>query len=274
MVEWDHGLKVWDFKVVNKLKIIKQNLIQWNRELFGNIFDKKAEVEADLAEVNEQVMRYGMDETLFLKDKKLMTDHESILAKEEVFCKQKSRETWLEVGDKNTKFFHNSIRMRRVRNHISRIKLSNGFEVANPIIIAKEVVDFFSLILNSDWSPHNSEQDMFIKNIPRLLNKDHSDVLTTKFSLAEVEVSLKKMSLNKSLGPDGFPISFLQVCWPFLGEEVTIALEGMRNSVLQLQANLDSSRALLESIWGRHVKDYISPFEGDLAMGSSWRSLD
>lgn len=192
--EWWNGTKIFGsgiFKVVNKLKIIKQNLIQWNKKHFGNIFDNKAQVEVALVEVNEEVMRFGMDETLFLKEKKLLVDHESILAKEEVFWKQKSRETWLEESDKNTKIFHNSVRMRRVRNHISKIKLSDGSEVANPKTIAKEVVDFFSLILNFDWSPHSFVQDRFINSIPKLLNKEHSNSLTTKFSLAEVEAALK-----------------------------------------------------------------------------------
>ncbi|XP_059067480.1 uncharacterized protein LOC131858298 [Cryptomeria japonica] len=178
------------YKVVNKLKIIKKNLIHWNKEHFGNIFDNKARVEAELVEVNEKVMRRGMDEALFLREKNLLVDHESILVKEEVFWKQKSRETWLEEGDKNTKFFHNSVRMRRVINHISKIKLSGGSEVANPKLIAKEAIDFFSLILNSDRSPHGFVQDKFIKCIPNLLSKDQTDSLTTKFSLAEVEAAL------------------------------------------------------------------------------------
>ncbi|XP_057842232.1 uncharacterized protein LOC131051668 [Cryptomeria japonica] len=188
------------FKIVNKLKIIKQNLIHWNKEHFGNIFDNKDQVEVELVEFNEKVMRHGMDEALFLREKKLLVDHESILAKEEVFWKQKFRETWLEEGDKNTKFFHNSVRMRRVINHISKIKLSDGSEVANPKSIATEVVDFFSLILNSDWSPHGSVHDKFIKCIPKLLSKDQTNFLTAKFSLAEVEAALMEMSPNKSPG--------------------------------------------------------------------------
>ncbi|XP_059068415.1 uncharacterized protein LOC131858937 [Cryptomeria japonica] len=230
--EWWNATKVSRsgiFKIVNKLKIIKQNLIHWNKEHFGNIFDNKAQVEADLVEVNEKVMRHGIDEAVFLREKKLLTDHESILAKEEVFWKQKSRETWLEEGDKNTKFFHNSVRMRRVINHISKINLSDGSEVANPKSIATEAVDIFSLILNFDWSPHGSIQDKFIRCIPKLLSKGQTNSLTAKFSLAEVEATLMQMSPDKSPGSDGFLTSFFKKCWPFLGVEVTTALEGMRN---------------------------------------------
>lgn len=93
--EWWNAAKVSRYgiyKVVNKLKIIKKNLIHWNKEHFGNIFDNKAQVEAELAKVNEKVMIHGMDEALFLREKKILADHESILAKEEVFWKQKSRE--------------------------------------------------------------------------------------------------------------------------------------------------------------------------------------
>ncbi|XP_059064608.1 uncharacterized protein LOC131856724 [Cryptomeria japonica] len=219
--EWWNGAMISRseiFKVVNNLKIIKKNLIPWNRERFGNIFDKKAKVEAELEEVNEQVIRFGMDESLFLKEKKLMVDYESILAKEDVFWKQKSKESFLEASDKNTNFFHNSV----------RIKDSNGFEVVNPITIVKEVVDFFTLILTLDQSPHNSAQDMFIKSILKLLNKKHFDAPNANFSLAEVEASLKQMSLDKSPIPDDFPTSFFQVCWPFLSEEVTTGKSPVR----------------------------------------------
>ncbi|GLJ54602.1 hypothetical protein SUGI_1173000 [Cryptomeria japonica] len=73
------------FIVANKLKLIKRRLLEWNREHFGNIFDKKILVEMDLKDVNMEVLDWGMDKPLFLKEKLLLSEHEKILAKEEIF---------------------------------------------------------------------------------------------------------------------------------------------------------------------------------------------
>lgn len=40
---------------------------------------------------------------------------------EEIFWKQKSRNTWLRVGDQNTKFFHATTKQQRARNRITLI---------------------------------------------------------------------------------------------------------------------------------------------------------
>ncbi|XP_059071310.1 uncharacterized protein LOC131865579 [Cryptomeria japonica] len=73
------------FIVANKVKVIKRRLLEWNKEHFGNIFDKKLLVEKDLKDVNREVLDQGMDEPLFLKEIFSLTKYEKILAKEEIF---------------------------------------------------------------------------------------------------------------------------------------------------------------------------------------------
>ncbi|XP_057855881.1 uncharacterized protein LOC131065401 [Cryptomeria japonica] len=81
------------FIVANKLKIIKRKLLEWNADHFGNIFDRKQSVETELKAVNTEVLKSGMDETIFLREKALLKDYEDILAKKEIYWRQKSRES-------------------------------------------------------------------------------------------------------------------------------------------------------------------------------------
>ncbi|XP_059064232.1 uncharacterized protein LOC131856452 [Cryptomeria japonica] len=132
------------FIVENNLNLIKRKLLEWNRENFGNIFDKKLSIEKDLKDVNIEFLEKGMDEHLFLKEKSLLSEYEKILSKEEIYWRQKYRETWLKDGDHNTKFFHNRTKKRRWVNRISNIKNCQGTILSEPADVALEVVRWYT----------------------------------------------------------------------------------------------------------------------------------
>lgn len=54
------GSKLFFF--VSMLKLIKQDLLSWNREKIGNIFEDKAKIELELNDRNELVIKGGMDQ--------------------------------------------------------------------------------------------------------------------------------------------------------------------------------------------------------------------
>jgi hypothetical protein len=65
--------------------------------------------------------------------------------KVEDIWRQKSRQNWYKMGDKNTHFFHLSASLRNGRNHISKIEQNDKFLVS--INDIKEgVVSFFSTL--------------------------------------------------------------------------------------------------------------------------------
>ncbi|OVA12303.1 hypothetical protein BVC80_1571g6 [Macleaya cordata] len=102
---------------------------------------------------------------------------------EESFLHQKAKVHWLEVGDANTSFFHNSIKERRARNKIYSITSSNGEKLEFDSAIAAECGNYFekmfvtphsdpyepSIIANMELSNSISEEDsqMLIRPISR-----------------------------------------------------------------------------------------------------------
>ena len=78
-----------------------------------------------------------------------MAKQEVILSKEETFWRQKSREKWLEEGDRNTNFFHNSTIYNRSKNKITCIKNHQGILVEKPRKIVDTFVTHFKNILNN-----------------------------------------------------------------------------------------------------------------------------
>ncbi|XP_021991606.1 uncharacterized protein LOC110888385 [Helianthus annuus] len=117
--------KVWSsttsghrmYCVVTRLKLLKSPL----RKLLykqGNLHDKvvKLRMELDAAQMSID----GDPSNISLRDKEADLAKLFMEAKldEERFLKQKSKVEWLQVGDSNSAYFHNSL---KCRNHITRI---------------------------------------------------------------------------------------------------------------------------------------------------------
>lgn len=59
-------------------------------------------------------------------EQNLQLELERVLDYEELLLKQKSCKDWLNFEDRNTKYFHNQVNMRRRVNHIKSLKLGDG----------------------------------------------------------------------------------------------------------------------------------------------------
>ncbi|XP_020206760.1 uncharacterized protein LOC109791822 [Cajanus cajan] len=99
----------------NKMSSLQKCLANWNRTTFGNIFFKKQRL---LRRLNGISTKLSHERNDFLEElsKKLWSEYEHVLIQEELLWFQKSRYKWLELGDRNTKYFHGSTLIRRRKN--------------------------------------------------------------------------------------------------------------------------------------------------------------
>lgn len=87
---------------------------------------------------------------------------------EDLFWKQKANVKWIKEGDKNTKFFHQTVYKRRQKLYIHKIEGAGGQRLTDQAEIIQEVVSYFNTQLNGD---HHSQGDNLLEHIPYLLSK-------------------------------------------------------------------------------------------------------
>ncbi|XP_059068451.1 uncharacterized protein LOC131858970 [Cryptomeria japonica] len=275
---WQHklenpGNKAFTF--FKKIQFVKDQLKQWNRVTFRNIFKDKLILEKDLKSLHEQIINNGMDEDLYKQEKSLNNQYAEVLAREETFWRQKSRENRLKEGDRNTKFFHTSVKVKRAHNKIFSIKNQGGNTLTDQKQINQAAIDHFFEIFNR---VDNQEGHMphIIEVIPPCIMEDHNKRLMEMVSLEEVKKVVFSLGADKSPRSDGFPALFFQKFWDILAEDIHGVVEESRRGGLPALRELDDfteAKEVLVQLWGDKVKDYMQSSTGDLGKEWYWKDL-
>jgi len=79
------------FVLSHKLKLLKNKLKPWNKDIFGNIHAYVDDAEAKLAEIQNQINILGHSDTLLNEEKLAQADLDQALNKQDLFWKEKSR---------------------------------------------------------------------------------------------------------------------------------------------------------------------------------------
>ncbi|XP_058732795.1 uncharacterized protein LOC131604368 [Vicia villosa] len=133
-----------DFVLYEKLKKLKERLREWNREVFGWIDLKVEDAKEKINTLDKEIevnMR-GVNDEEVLERRLATKDFWNYLNIKESMLRLKSRYLWLKEGDKNTKFFHNSLKERHRRKAITSLEGSNG-RIEGVVNIKEEVSRHF-----------------------------------------------------------------------------------------------------------------------------------
>ncbi|KAL0324721.1 UNVERIFIED_CONTAM: putative ribonuclease H protein [Sesamum calycinum] len=88
-----------------KLTRLKHCLKEWNKTVFGNVFDNVAAAERGLKEADEAYDQDPCDRTLVERNQ-CSAELVQVLAQEETFWRQKAGIRWAKDGERNTRYFH------------------------------------------------------------------------------------------------------------------------------------------------------------------------
>ncbi|XP_058767454.1 uncharacterized protein LOC131641157 [Vicia villosa] len=116
-----------DFILYEKLKRLKYWIREWNRDVFGLIDLKVSEKVKNINELDMLLVKFfegNVDPLVSLRREATKKLWNWINVKESML-RLKSRQLSLKDGDKNTRFFHNSMKERYRRNTITLLEGEN-----------------------------------------------------------------------------------------------------------------------------------------------------
>ncbi|XP_042481025.1 uncharacterized protein LOC122061674 [Macadamia integrifolia] len=198
------------FVLAQKLKQVKENLKVWARANFPNLNDEVDKAKLELKKVQDMIEVAGMNDELFNRE----ADAKTVLLKAnqmyEKLWAEKAKLRWMKNGDCNSKIFHLSVKLRRLKNQITSLKKEDGTWVSDQQGISFYVSDFFEKFHEADEiTVHNDLLD----NIPRVLEEEDVAGLEIVPSGDEIKLAVWDLDPVSSPGPDGFPGKKIVVKW-------------------------------------------------------------
>ncbi|MBA0785623.1 hypothetical protein Gotri_027036 [Gossypium trilobum] len=114
----------------------------WNRNIYGFLGTRKRNLMRSLNNI-QKTLEHSSSTYLSGKELEIRDELENVLDHEDLLWRQKARCDWLQLGDRNTNFFHSRTLKRRKFNRITTLRIDNGDWCTDQDILQAKAVDFF-----------------------------------------------------------------------------------------------------------------------------------
>lgn len=209
--DWAH------LEVSVRISRCRHAIAAWNKITYVNSQKKIVELQTalDLAMSAQQTD----DSTISLLNRDLLQAYKA----EEEFWKQRSKQLWLSLGDKNISYFHAATKGCRARNRITTIEDNSGNAVFEEEQIGKVIAEYFNKIFTSSGM---SAVEVVNRAIVPRISPETNTLLTTTPTGEEIREAMFAIHPDKAPGPDGFSASFFQSNWEVVGPAITKEIQG------------------------------------------------
>ena len=221
-------------RLVPKLHSLASALSLWNKESFGNLFQRKRKLWARIEGVQRRLAA-GAPQYLLKLERRLRRELDLTLDQLTLMWMQQARVDQIRDGDRNTKYYHMSTIIRQRFNRVNAIKDAENRWCSNPSRIKQMVVDHFRSLLSEEGTL-SSATGLDGPGFP-LISRRHLQALEEPFTRQDILVALEGMQPLKAPGPDGFHAYFFSRYWHIVEEDVC-------NTVLQVLRGQPMPRGL------------------------------
>ncbi|CAN0829650.1 Transposon TX1 uncharacterized 149 kDa protein [Linum grandiflorum] len=206
------------FLLATRLKVLKEKLKDWNREVFKWNETEIVRCLGVIAELDNQEESRLWTEAQRINRCMLKFELDKLWKRQEMSWRQKSRKINLRLGDRNTIFFHRMACHNKRRNSVNSLRV-DGVMYEGQVSLAHAIVGFYERLYSEDLMvrPFSSEL------IRGTISEAEGFALTRPFSIEEVERVVMNCVGDKTPGPDGFTLEFYKRNWKVIKEQVILA---------------------------------------------------
>ena len=110
-------------KIKEKLKCLKGDLKVWNREVFGNMYTSKKRIVQEIEDLDCQDCNGTLRVFDGVKRCELVSRLQKVDKRLDSLICQKAKASWFRNGDSCTKFYHSTLKRRRLRNEVKGVEV-------------------------------------------------------------------------------------------------------------------------------------------------------
>ncbi|KAG7591058.1 Ribonuclease H-like superfamily [Arabidopsis thaliana x Arabidopsis arenosa] len=244
--------KAWDNKgnstVADRILRCRKAIQKWHRKHNQNnqktIEEKKEKLDQALTDTTPDL---ALIQTL---SQSLRETYEA----EENYWRQRSRQLWLALGDRNSSYFHATTRGRRALNRFSVIENDDGTVFFEEEHITAVISEYFSKIYSSQ--PKESS-GIIHKAVKCVVTEEMNRSLLQMPSVEEIKNACFSIHGDKAPGPDGFTACFFQSNWKTMEKEIVAEIRNFFDTgILPAEVNKTHIRLIPKIQNPQKVKDY------------------
>ncbi|XP_038695493.1 uncharacterized protein LOC119992773 [Tripterygium wilfordii] len=136
---------------------------------------------------------------------------------EEKIIKHQCKQHWLQDGDKNSKFFHSSMKQRQCSNHIDQVINEDDCLRESDDAIHNAFHEYYTRLFTAGPTQHDLS---FLNPLTKVVDAGMNEYLCRRITKQEVWHAVQSISSHKAPGPDGFSAGFYHSHWDIIGDDV------------------------------------------------------
>lgn len=191
---WQAPVSIFGQSVSQRLRRCRKSLSQWKKENDSNSLEKIQRIQREVE------FEHAALHTSFYRMSCLQRELAQAHKDEESFWKQKCRKKWMNSGDKNTKYFHASVKAERSKNGLDKLLGEDGILHSSEASKGDVACSYFQKLFSSSFPA--DPQSFFVDFQPRV-SPVVNDLLIAEVSRDEVRAAVFAIKPGSAPGADG-----------------------------------------------------------------------